>query len=37
MTRTANTAGYQPGLFGTPLWGALAIVLADGFVVFRWD
>jgi predicted small integral membrane protein len=24
------------GLFGTPLWGGLAIALAYGFVVFRW-
>ncbi len=24
------------GLFGTPLWGALAISLAYGFAVFRW-
>ncbi len=24
------------GLMGTPLWGALAISLVYGFVVFRW-
>ncbi len=24
------------GLFGTPLWGALAIALVYGFTVFRW-
>jgi len=24
------------GLLGTPLWGALVISLAYGFVVFRW-
>ena len=24
------------GIFGTPLWGALAIALLYGFAVFRW-
>ncbi len=24
------------GFFGTPLWGALVVSLAYGFVVFRW-